>query len=469
MFDRGLNEECGVFAVIGNERAASLTYYGLHALQHRGQESAGITVLSDDNKFLTHKGEGLVTEVFEDRRHLKKLIGSHAIGHVRYPVTGAEGPANVQPINLTATTEKISIAYNGALINAEQIKTTLESEGSIFHASGDAEIIGHILRRKKGSFVDRLKESLLEIDGAFCYVLLHDSGVYVARDRYGIRPLSIGKLSDGGYVFSSETCALNIVGATFLRDVEPGEVVYVENGKLVSEFYTDETTHAMCMMEYIYFSRPDSDIVERNVHSVRKRSGIELFKETHVDADIVIGVPDSSISAANGYAEAAKLPNEMGLIKNRYIGRTFIAPNQAMREQGVRMKISAIPSIVKDKRVILIDDSIVRGTTSKRIVSLLREAGAKEIHMRISSPPIKYPCFYGVDTTVIDDLMAHQLSIEEMRRHIGADTLAFLSDEGMIKSVGLDESYGDNCGHCMACFTGKYPTKLYDAVEDANH
>lgn len=478
---RKLNEECGVVAVVDNERASSLSYYGLHALQHRGQESAGITVLNKENKFLTHKGEGLLTQVFKDSRNLAKLQGKHAIGHVRYPLKGAEGNANIQPINLTATNEIISIAYNGALTNAHRIKESLEAEGSIFHASGDAEIIGHLLRRKKGDFVSRLKASLLELEGAFCYVLLHHSkggdvtkngdeiGVYVARDRYGIRPLSIGKLQDGGYVFASETCAFHIIGATYLRDVGPGEVVYVRDGKLQSEFYTQDIHRAMCMMEYVYFSRPDSDVVGRNVHNVRKRSGIELYKETHVDADIVVGVPDSSISAANGYAEAAGIPNEMGLIKNRYMGRTFIAPTQELREQGVRMKLSAIPSIVRDKRVILIDDSIVRGTTSRRIVTLLREAGAKEIHMRVASPPIQYPCFYGVDTTEVADLMAHQLKHEEMRRHIGADSLAFLSIEGLIKAVDLPQDkpgdYGDYSGHCMACFTGHYPTRLYNEYD----
>ncbi len=447
-----------MFAAVGNRNAALLTYYGLHSMQHRGQEGAGIAVLTEDATIESHKGEGLLTEVFSDPQVIERLEGNYAVGHVRYPTNGAHGLANVQPVVLNMSDEKMAVAYNGNLTNAQALKESLEATGSVFHASGDAEIIVHLMRRKKGSFLERFKESLLQIEGAFSYLMLHDTGVYAARDRHGIRPLSIGKLADGGYVFAAETCALNIVGATFIRDVLPGEVVYIEEGRIESSFFTDERTHAMCLMEYIYFSRPDSDIEGKNVHSVRKLTGIELYKETHVDADIVIGVPDSSISAANGYAEAAGLPNEMGLIKNRYIGRTFIQPTQAMREQGVRMKISAIGSIVKGKRVILIDDSIVRGTTSRRIVKLLRDAGAKEIHMRISSPPIKYPCFYGVGGREGDSLMAHQLTIDEMARHIGADSLAFLSYEGTLRALNKPASLGANCGNCMGCFIGSYPT-----------
>lgn len=457
-----------MFAVVGNSKAASLTYYGLHSLQHRGQEGAGISVLDPSGKINTIKGEGLVTDVFSDPSLLKGLIGEHSIGHVRYPSNGENGYDNVQPLSLKMSDENIAVAYNGNLTNAKALREALENQGSVFHASGDAEILVHIIRRKQGSFLERFKAGLLQLEGAFAYLMLHDSGVYAARDRFGIRPLCIGKLADGGYVFASETCALGIVGATFIRDVLPGEVVYVKNGRLESSFFTDETTHAMCLMEYIYFSRPDSDIEGKNVHSVRKLTGIELYKEAHVDADIVIGVPDSSISAANGYAEASGLPNEMGLIKNRYVGRTFIQPTQEMREQGVRMKISAIPSIVQGKRVILIDDSIVRGTTSRRIVQLLRDAGAKEIHMRISAPAIKFPCFYGVDTSTLDELMAHQLNLEEMRRHIKADSLAFLSREGTLRALDRAESLGDNCGLCMACFTGQYPTHIEQDLAEAN-
>ena len=449
-----------MFAVIGNPNAASLTYYGLHSLQHRGQEGAGISVLDNDGEMHTIKGEGLLTDVFSDPAMLSKLPGTSGIGHIRYPSNGEKGYDNVQPLLMKMSDEKFAISYNGNITNTQALRRDLEAQGSVFHASGDAEILVHLIRRKKGTFLERLTASLLELEGAFNYFILHDSGVYAVRDRKGIRPLCIGKLADGGYVFASETCALGIVGATYIRDVMPGEIVYVEDGRIISSFFTEDRLHAICLMEYVYFARPDSDLEERNVHSFRKQSGIELCKETHVDADMVIGVPDSSISAANGYAEAAGLPNEMGLIKNRYVGRTFIKPTQALREQGVRMKLAPIPSVVKGKRVIVIDDSIVRGTTSRRIVQMLRDAGATEIHMRVSSPPIMYPCFYGVDTSHREDLLAHQLDLEEMRRHIKADSLAFLSREGTVRALKRSESLGPNCGVCMACFTGEYPTDV---------
>lgn len=449
-----------MFAVIGNPNAASLTYYGLHSLQHRGQEGAGISVLDHEGEMHTIKGEGLLTDVFSDQTMLSKLPGTSGIGHIRYPSNGEKGYDNVQPLLMKMSDEKFAISYNGNITNTQALRRDLEAQGSVFHASGDAEILVHLIRRKKGTFLERLTASLLELEGAFNYFILHDSGVYAVRDRKGIRPLCIGKLADGGYVFASETCALGIVGATYIRDVMPGEIVYVEDGRIISSFFTEDRLHAICLMEYVYFARPDSDLEERNVHSFRKQSGIELCKETHVDADMVIGVPDSSISAANGYAEAAGLPNEMGLIKNRYVGRTFIKPTQALREQGVRMKLAPIPSVVKGKRVIVIDDSIVRGTTSRRIVQMLRDAGATEIHMRVSSPPIMYPCFYGVDTSHREDLLAHQLDLEEMRRHIKADSLAFLSREGTVRALKRSESLGPNCGVCMACFTGEYPTDV---------
>lgn len=451
-----------MFAVIGNPNAASLTYYGLHSLQHRGQEGSGISVMNGDGVINTIKGEGLLTDVFSDQGMLSRLPGDNAIGHIRYPSNGEKGYDNVQPLLMKMSDEKFAIAYNGNITNTKKLRRELEAQGSVFHASGDAEILVHLIRRKKGPFLERLTASLLELEGAFNYFILHDSGVYAVRDRKGIRPLCIGKLSDGGYVFASETCALGIVGATYIRDIMPGEIVHIEDGRIISNFFApvEDRLHAICLMEYVYFARPDSDLEERNVHSFRKQSGIELCKETHVDADMVIGVPDSSISAANGYAEAAGIPNEMGLIKNRYVGRTFIKPTQALREQGVRMKLAPIPSVVKGKRVIVIDDSIVRGTTSRRIVQMLRDAGATEIHMRVSSPPIMYPCFYGVDTSRREDLLAHQLDLEEMRRHIKADSLAFLSPEGTVRALKRPESLGPNCGVCMACFTGEYPTDI---------
>lgn len=456
-----LHEECGVFAVQGNREAATMTYYGLHALQHRGQESVGIAVLTEDQKINCIKGEGLLTEVFADPKKLQSLVGDTSIGHVRYPTNSSRGVLNAHPIVVATTDESIGIAFNGALTNATELKIRLEKNGSVFHTHGETELLGHLIRRCQGTFLERLKKSLLEIEGAYSYVLLHNTGLYVARDPNGIRPLSMGKLSTGGYVFASETCAFDIVGAEFIRDVEPGEIITIQNGEVISTFLDTKCTHALCSMEYVYFSRPDSDLEGKNVHAVRKRSGIELYKEAHVDADIVIGVPDSSISAAIGYAEASGLPNEMGLIKNRYIGRTFIQPTQELRERGVRMKLSAITSIVKGKRIILIDDSIVRGTTSKHIVALLRTAGAKEVHMRVASPEFKYPCYYGVDATDPRELLAqHHETNEEMREYIDVDSLAFLSPAGLIKATEHEGSRGANCGLCMGCFTNKYPTNI---------
>lgn len=464
----GLQEECGVFAIAGTKNAATYTYYGLHSLQHRGQEAAGIATLTDDRKVQFYKGEGLVSEVFANVDVAAQLPGKIAIGHVRYATDGGKGYINAHPIVLSTAREQIAIAHNGNIINAAQVRDYLESLGTIFHSTTDTEIIGHLIHREFGSFQQRLCKGLLHLDGAFAFTILHKTGLYIARDRYGLRPLSIGQLADGTYVFASETCAFNIINATYIRDVKPGEVIHVSEDRLQSVFYTDDTTHAMCMMEYVYFSRPDSDIDGCNVHSVRKRTGIQLYKETHIEADIVIGVPDSSTSAAIGYAEASGLPYEMGLIKNRYVGRTFIQPTQALREQGVRMKLSAVASIVKGKRVILIDDSIVRGTTSKRIVQLLKDAGAKEVHMRIASPPIKYPCFYGVATSTFSELIANRLSIEELCNYIHADSLAFLSHDGLVASIGKASEMGKNCGNCMACFSGEFPTKLYDSLEHAN-
>jgi len=464
----GLQEECGVFAVSGTTDASTLTYYGLHSLQHRGQEGAGIATLNQNQKINFHKGEGLVSDVFKEVALSDVLVGDVAIGHVRYSTDGGNGYENVHPIILTTSKEQMAIAHNGNIINAKQLREELESVGSIFQSTTDTEIIGHLIHRETGSFLERVCKGLLHLDGAFAFTILHKTGLYIARDRYGLRPLSIGKLPNGAIVFASETCAFNVVGATFVRDVEPGEVIHIDKGEMQSTFYTKDTTHAMCMMEYVYFSRPDSDVGGCNVHSVRKRTGVQLFKEAHIDADIVIGVPDSSTSAAIGYAEAANLPYEMGLIKNRYIARTFIQPTQALREQGVRMKLSAVSSIVKDKRIILIDDSIVRGTTSKRIVQLLKEAGAKEVHMRIASPPIKYPCFYGVATSTFAELISNRLSVDELCTYIKADSLEFLSYDGLVSAVGRNQALGKNCGNCMACFTGEFPTKLYDSLEKAN-
>ncbi len=461
-FDRELHEECGVFGVAGVDGAASYTYYGLHSLQHRGQEAAGILVSGEDGLTI-RKDEGLVSEIFS-RSRLERLPGTSAIGHVRYSTAGGGGIANVQPLLFRTNEGSMGIAHNGNLVNANDLKSDLEKQGSIFNSTSDTEVIAHLIKRNYGKMIDRICNSLRAIDGAFAVLILFEDALYVARDRYGLRPLSIGQLPNGAYVFASETCAFEIIGAKFIRDVKPGEVIRVKDGEMKSTLYCNSTCDNMCAMEYIYFARPDSDINGINVHMSRKAAGKKLFEEAPVKADVVIGVPDSSISAAIGYAEVSGIPYEMGLVKNKYVGRTFIQPTQELRELGVRMKLSAVSTILKDKVVVMIDDSIVRGTTSRRIVKLLKEAGAKEVHVRIASPAIKFPCFYGVDTSTVDELISHRLSVQLLKKHIGADSLYFISEQGIKDCI-----YPDNGRDlCMACFNGNYVTKLYEDYHKAN-
>lgn len=462
--DRELREECGVFGVVGHQDAAQICYYGLHSLQHRGQEAAGICC-ECNGKMNIYKGEGLVTEVF-DQDKLKNLNGNVAIGHVRYSTAGGGGLANVQPFVFRTMEGSMSICHNGNLVNANILKQELEDQGSIFSSTSDTEVLGHLIKRQEGHMIDRICASLDKLDGAFAFLVMLEGRIYAARDKYGLRPLSIGILSNGAYVFASETCALDVIGAKFVRDVEPGEIVRVKDGKLLSKTYTkDSLQDKICAMEYIYFSRPDSNLDGINVHTTRKLAGKQLYYENPIEADVVIGVPDSSISAAIGYAEASGIPYEMGLVKNKYVGRTFIQPTQEMREQGVRMKLSAVSSIVSGKKVVMIDDSIVRGTTSKRIVRHLKDAGAKEVHVRIASPAIKFPCFYGVDTSTLEELISNKMSVDELREYIEADSLAFISEEGLHKSIHSDHQ---KCGLCMSCFNGNYVTNLYDSFDKAN-
>ena len=462
--DRELHEECGVFGVVGHQDAAQICYYGLHSLQHRGQEAAGICC-ECNGKMNIYKGEGLVTEVF-DQDKLKNLNGNVAIGHVRYSTAGGGGLSNVQPFVFRTMEGSMSICHNGNLVNANILKQELEDQGSIFSSTSDTEVLGHLIKRQEGHMIDRICASLDKLDGAFAFLVMLEGRIYAARDKYGLRPLSIGILSNGAYVFASETCALDVIGAKFVRDVEPGEIVRVKDGKLLSKTYTkDSLQDKICAMEYIYFSRPDSNLDGINVHTTRKLAGKQLYYENPIEADVVIGVPDSSISAAIGYAEASGIPYEMGLVKNKYVGRTFIQPTQEMREQGVRMKLSAVSSIVSGKKVVMIDDSIVRGTTSKRIVRHLKDAGAKEVHVRIASPAIKFPCFYGVDTSTLEELISNKMSVDELCEYIEADSLAFISEEGLHKSIHSDHQ---KCGLCMSCFNGNYVTNLYDSFDKAN-
>lgn len=461
--DRELHEECGVFGVYGVPNAASLTYYGLHALQHRGQEGAGIVSADERSVFRRIKGCGLVTEVFDEEK-LSGLKGDMAIGHVRYTTSGGGGLDNVQPFLFRHNTGDFALAHNGNIVNSSLLREYLENRGSLFHSTSDSEILAHLIK-KETRYLDRPRifsiiDALNMLEGAFAFLIMTGNRIYACRDKYGLRPLSIGRLGDG-YVLSSETCALDVVGAEFLRDVEPGEIVTIDGHGIRSRDYSMYKRSQMCAMEYIYFARPDSDIEGCNVHAYRKESGRLLYSQAPVDADIVVGVPDSSLSAAMGYAEASGLPYEMGLIKNKYIGRTFIQPSQELREKGVRMKLSAVRSIVRGKRVVLVDDSIVRGTTSRRIVTMLKEAGATEVHVRIASPPMIGPCFYGVDTSTYDELISARKSPDEVCRVIGADSLVFLEPGSLLKAGGRSEL-------CMACFTGHYPTALYSAMEEAN-
>jgi amidophosphoribosyltransferase len=455
---KGLNEECGVFGIWGHPNAAQITYYGLHSLQHRGQEGTGI-IVSDGETLRGHKGEGLVTEVFQEGS-IEKLTGDGAIGHVRYATAGGGGYENVQPLLFNSQSGGLALAHNGNLVNANALKHQLEGQGSIFQTTSDTEVLAHLIKRSGyAQLKDRVKNALTMLKGAYAFLVMTETEMMVALDPHGLRPLSLAKIGDA-YCVASETCAFDIVGAEFVRDIEPGELLIINDEGITSERFSFSNGNAMCTMEYVYFSRPDSNIQGINVHSARKRMGMELAHEAPIEADVVTGVPDSSISSAIGYAEASGIPYEMGLIKNRYVGRTFIQPSQSLREQGVKMKLSPVRGVVEGKRVVMVDDSIVRGTTSRRIVSMLKEAGAKEVHVCISSPPIKNPCYYGIDTSTHEELIASSNSVEEMREIIGADSLTFLSTEGVLKAIGRDDS-SPNRGQCLACFTGKYPTEIY--------
>lgn len=457
----GVHEECGVFGVWGHPDAARLTYFGLHALQHRGQEGAGI-ISNDHGRLIGHRGLGLLTQVFPDETVIDRLTGDRAIGHVRYATTGSASIENIQPFVFRFQDGDVALCHNGNLTNCTSLKAGLERDGAIFHTNSDTEVLMHLIRRsRKPDFIDALKEALNQVHGGFAYLLMTGEAMMGALDPNGFRPLSLGRMSNGAYVLASETCALDVVGAEPVRDIHPGEIVRIDDGGYRIDTYTERTRLAICSMEFIYFARPDSNIYGVNVHSARKRMGARLAVEAPARADMVVGVPNSSLSAASGYAEAAGLPDEMGLIKNQYVARTFIQPSQELREQGVRMKLAAVRGVVAGKRVVVVDDSIVRGTTSRRIVRLLREAGAREVHMRIASPPLRYPCYYGIDISRTSELIAAHKSVEEIRDYTGADSLAYLSLDGLVESIGLkaEAPYG---GLCVAYFNGDYPTPLDD-------
>ena len=461
---KSLNEECGVFGIWGHPDAAKLTYFGLHSLQHRGQEGAGI-LANDQGTLRRHRDTGLLSEVFRNPLNLEKLTGYSAIGHVRYATAGEASVDNIQPFLFRFHDTQFGLAHNGNLTNAQSLKSELEKNGAIFSSTSDSEILAHLIRRSHNpSFMGKIKEALNTVKGGFAYLMLFEDKLIAALDPNGFRPLSIGKMANGALVVSSETCAFEVIGAEWIRDVHPGELVIFDENGITYDRYTDDTQLAICSMEYIYFARPDSNIQGVNVHTARKRMGAQLAREFKNQADIVVGVPNSSLSAAMGFAEESGLPNEMGLIKNQYVQRTFIQPTQELREQGVRMKLSAVSGVVKGKRVVMIDDSIVRGTTSRRIVKLLKEAGATEVHVAIASPALAYPCFYGIDIQSREELIAANHTVEETCEIIGADSLTYLSIDGLIDSIGIDTD-APNGGLCVAYFDGKYPTPLYDYEE----
>lgn len=460
--DDKLHEECGVFGIIGSPSAAAMTALGLHALQHRGQEAAGI-VCSDGEHFNAHHAMGHVGENFNSDSIVRKLVGNAAIGHNRYATTGETALRNVQPLFADFDFGGFAVAHNGNLTNAHTLHKQLVKRGCLFRSSTDTEVIIHLMAiSHAGKPVDRLIDALKQIEGAYSLICLGQDMLIGVRDPYGVRPLVLGKIDDA-YVLASETCGLDIIGADFVRDIEPGEMVVINaEGQIQSLRPLAPAAHKFCVFEYIYFARPDSSVEGRSVYEMRKNIGAELAREAHIDADIVVPVPDSGVPSAIGYAEVSKIPFDLGIIRNHYVGRTFIQPTDRIRHLGVKLKHNANRRFIEGKRVILVDDSIVRGTTSVKIVEMIRAAGAREVHMRISSPPTSHSCFYGVDTPEPEKLLAHKYSVDEMRKFIGADSLAFISMDGLYRAMGEAKRNNAAPQFCDACFSGEYPIHLTD-------
>lgn len=461
--DDKLKEECGVFGVLGIESAAAMTALGLHALQHRGQEAAGI-VCFDDGHFNAHHALGHVGKNFNsDRSAMDRLKGDAAIGHTRYSTTGETSLRNVQPLFADFDFGGFSIAHNGNLTNALGLRKKLVKRGCLFRSTTDTEVIIHLMAISRAEKpLDRLVDALKQIEGAYSLVCLGKNMLVGVRDPNGVRPLVLGKLA-GGHVLASETCALDIIGADFVRDIEPGEMVVIDKEKGLKSFKPFRPAPSkFCIFEYIYFARPDSSVEGRSVYEMRRNIGVELAREKPVDADIVVPVPDSGVPAAIGYANESKIPFELGIIRNHYVGRTFIQPTDRIRHLGVKLKHNANRRFIEGKRVILIDDSIVRGTTSTKIVDMIRSAGAREVHMRISSPPTKHGCFYGIDTPESGKLLAHNYTVEQMCKFIGADSLAFISLDGLYRAMGETKRNEKMPQFCDACFSGEYPISLAD-------
>jgi len=460
------HDECGVVAIFGHPEAEKLAYLGLHALQHRGQESAGI-VTSDGLGARVHKAMGTVADIFTPDV-LSKMGGTLAIGHTRYSTAGDSALLNAQPILVQSSKGAIAVAHNGNLVNATTIRARLESHGSIFQTNSDTEVIVHLIAlSKEQTLPEAMADALRRVEGAFSLVMMSNDRIFAVRDPRGFRPLAMGRIPavDGHkhdtIVFASETCAFDLIGAQYIRDVKPGELIIVGAEGISSRFYSTPSPQSSCIFEHVYFSRPDSLVFGRSVQTSREELGRELAREAGVDADLVVPVPDSGVTAAVGYAAESGLPFRFALIRNHYVGRTFIEPSQSVRDFGVKLKLNPVRSLLEGKRVVLIDDSIVRGTTSRKIVRMIRNAGAKEVHMRISCPPTISPCYYGVDTPSRKQLIAANKSVEEIREYIGADSLAYLSLDGLKKACGA----GDKLSYCSACYTGKYPTDIVDVDE----
>ena len=449
----------GLLAVYGVENASTFIYYGLHNLQHRGQEGGGIITFDQEGTVHRHRGQGLLSEIFTNGE-IKKLTGNLGLGSVKYANASKGGLDNVEPLFFHHQSGDFAIAGEGNLVNAHQLSEYLQKHGMLFQTDTDSEILAHLIKKTgKEDRIGRIVKALNMMEGGFTFTIMTRNRIYACRDKYGIKPLCLGKLGDG-YVIASESCSFEIMGAEFLRDVRPGEIICLDDKGVRSTLYSRFSRHRMCAMEYIYFARPDSDIDGCNVHAYRKEAGRRLYRECPVEADMVVGVPESSLSAAMGYAEESGIPYEMGLVKHKYVGRTFIQPVQSLRELGVKMKLSPVRSIVSGKRVVLVDDSIVRGTTSLKIVRMLREAGATQVHVRIASPMMRFTCHYGVDTSTPEELLCSHRTLEEAREAIGADSLGYLSYEST-----RDSCFG--CADpCQACFTGEYPTLLYNEEID---
>src|SRR3989338_5193613 len=452
-------DECGIFGIFGHPEAANMTYLGLYALQHRGQESAGIVSSSGSGQLHSHKAMGLVADIFREDV-LRKLPGQAAIGHVRYSTTGDSHLKNAQPFVVDYSRGTIAVTHNGNLVNARILRDELEAYGSIFQSGTDTEVLVHLIAQSKANtLTDRIADSLKRVKGAYSLVFLTGDQMVAVRDPHGFRPLALGRLKDA-WVVASETCAFDLIEAEYVRDIEPGEILLIDRHSPKSFRPFDKAPYTPCIFEFIYFARPDSNIFGANVYAVRKNFGRELARESPIDADIVIPVPDSGVPAAIGFAEASKIPFQMGLIRSHYIGRTFIEPKDAIRHFGVKIKLNAVRYLLRGKRVVVIDDSIVRGTTSRKIVKMIRDAGAKEVHMRISSPPTICPCFYGIDTPTKKELIASSHAVEEIRKFIGADSLGYLSTKGL---YWFEKDPGE--WFCDACFTGKYPVPMEDATD----